>query len=213
LDFADPASTPVVAVAPATVEFAGPDWDVMFGPELRFYGNLIVLRITSVADGNGQPVFALYGHLSEIYFNTGDSVATGDIIGAVGGTGVANGGAHLHLEVRVGDPHDYNLGTRNPDLWIKPYFGYGTLAGKVVNGSGAFLPNVSITVRGADTTRYTGTYAGDINHPDATWGENFTLGDLPEGWYTVTTRSSSRTYSEDIYIRPNRTTWVEFDFN
>jgi hypothetical protein len=102
--------------------------------------------------------------------------------------------------------------TRNPDLWIKPYFGYGTLAGRVAKADGSLLRSVSITVKGADITRYTWTYAGDENISDPEWQENFTLGDLPEGWYTVTTHSDKRGYSEEIYIRPGRTSWLEFIF-
>ncbi|HEC22533.1 MAG TPA: hypothetical protein ENI95_06420 [Chloroflexi bacterium] len=210
-DFWNPVGTPVVAVGNGTIVHAGGDQDVLFGPRLDFYGKLIVLQLSDYTY-QGQPIFALYGHLSEVYVETGQEVPVREILGAVGGEGVANGGAHLHFEVRIGDPQDYFTSTRNPDLWIKPYYGYGTLAGRVVDSSGAYLPEVGITVRGPDMTRYTWTYAGSENVPDAEWGENFTLGDLPEGWYTVTTRSASRTYTEEIYVRAGRTAWVEFVF-
>jgi murein DD-endopeptidase MepM/ murein hydrolase activator NlpD len=213
VEFFNPASTPVVAAGNATVEHAGNDWEVMFGPEHAFYGNLIVLRLTDATAEGGQPVFCLYGHLSEVLVETGQSVPVGEIIGAVGGTGVANGGPHLHFEVRVGDPFNYFASTRNPDLWIKPYFGYGALAGRVMDAAGNLLREVALTVRGADAVRYTWSYAGDENVPDAAWGENFTLGDLPEGWYTVTTRSNQRGYSAEIYVEAGRTSWLEFKFD
>jgi murein DD-endopeptidase MepM/ murein hydrolase activator NlpD len=211
-EFWNPASTPVIAVGNAAVFYAGTDWETLFGPNLSFYGNLIVLQLSDYTL-NGRPVFAIYGHLSEIYFNTGDTVNQGEIIGAVGGTGAANGGPHLHFEVRLDDPHSYFSSTRNPDLWIRPYFGYGTLAGRVLDGAGNRLAEVSFTIRGSDAVRYTWSYAGVENRSDDAWGENFTYGDLPEGWYTITTRSSTRTYSEEFYIRPGRTTWVEFVFD
>jgi len=212
MDFFNPESTPVVAVANAIVEYAGTDWETIFGPQPSFYGNLIILRLSDYTYA-GQPVFALYGHLSTISVQTGDVVPVGEVIGAVGGTGVANGGPHLHFEVRVGNPSDYFTSTRNPDLWIKPYYGYGTLAGRVINAQGAMLPEVAITVRGIDIPRYTWTYAGTENISDPEWGENFTLGDLPEGWYTVTTRSDRRTYSTEVYVRAGRTAWIEFIFD
>lgn len=212
MEFRNPESTPVIAVATSTVEYAGTDTEILFGPQANFYGNLIVLRLDGTTQ-NGQPVFALYGHLSEIYVTTGQTVPAREIIGAVGGTGVANGGAHLHFEVRLGDPRNYNLSTRNPDLWIRPYYGYGTLAGRVALLDGSLLREVALTVKGADMVRYTWTYAGSENISDEAWQENFTLGDLPEGWYTITTRSSRRTYSVDIYIQPNRTTWLELVFD
>jgi murein DD-endopeptidase MepM/ murein hydrolase activator NlpD len=212
VEFFNPLGTPVVAVANATVYFAGTDHEALFGPQQDFYGNLIVLQLSDVVY-NGQSVFAVYGHLSEVQVETGQSVPAGEGIGLVGGTGVANGGTHLHFEVRIGDPLGYFTSTRNPDLWIQPYPGYGTLAGRITDSSGMLLPNVSLTIRGDGAVRYTWTYAGAENIPDDAWGENFTYGDLPEGWYTVTTSSGSKTYREEIYIRSGQTTWLELVFD
>ena len=200
----------MIAVGNAVVEFAGTDDSVQYGPQTNFYGNLVVLRLTDVVASDGRAVFALYGHLSEVFVGNGDPVPAREIIGAVGGTGVAAGGVHLHFEVRVGNPADYAASTRNPDLWIRPYFGYGTLAGRVVNASGALLPEVSITINGIDAIRYTGTYAGEINQSDPVWGENWTYGDLPEGWYTVTTRAGGKTHRAEVFVSAGRTAWVEF---
>jgi len=208
-EFRNPEGTPVVAVGNATVYYAGDDTQTMFGPDTNFYGNLIVLQMTDYAQ-NGQPVFAVYGHLLRIDVQTGQNVATGDVIGAVGETGIAIG-AHLHFEVRVGDPTSYATSTRNPDLWIRPYFGYGTLAGRVVNAQGVPLREVAITVKGSDLTRYTWSYAGDENIPDEQWKENFTLGDLPEGWHTVTTRGGSKLFSAEVYVRRGHTTWLNIE--
>ncbi len=211
-DFWNPTTTPVVAVGNGTVFHAGNDWETKFGPDLLFYGGVIVVELTDQTY-NGQPIYALYGHLSEVYVEAGQAVPVGEILGGVGGTGAANGGPHLHFEIRIGDPYSYYNSTRNPDLWIKPYYGFGTLAGRVVNGNGEMLQNVSLTVRGLDSTRYTWTYAGDENNPDDEWDENFTLGDLPEGWYTVTTRSDKRSYSAEVYIANGSTSWLEFVFD
>ncbi|MBN1431046.1 MAG: M23 family metallopeptidase [Anaerolineae bacterium] len=207
MDFINDRGTPVSAVGNATVHYAGTDESVVYGPQTNFYGNLIVLQMTDFTH-NGQPVYALYGHLGEIGVQIGQTVAARDVIGVVGASGIAMG-PHLHFEVRVGDPMVYFTATRNPDLWIKPYNGYGTLAGKVINSSGAYLREVALTVHGVDMTRYTWSYAGDENISDEQWKENFTLGDLPEGWYTVTTRSSGRGYSAEVYIENGRTTWLE----
>ncbi|MGF1506423.1 MAG: M23 family metallopeptidase [Anaerolineae bacterium] len=211
-EFWNPSGTPVVAVGNGAVVHAGNDWETAYGPDTGFYGNLIILRLDT-CPYNGRPVYALYGHLSEIYVETEQTVPQGEIIGTVGGTGVANGGPHLHFEVRVDDPTSYFTSTRNPDLWIRPYFGYGTLAGRVVDAEGNYLREVALTIRGEDAVRYTWTYAGDENIGDDAWGENFTYGDLPEGWYTVTTRSERRTYSEQVYINPGQTTWLEIVFD
>ncbi len=210
-EFRNPPGTPVVAVGNATVQYAGTDESVVYGPQPGFYGNLIVLQMTDFTY-NGQAVFALYGHLAEINVQTGQTVAMREVIGSAGSSGVALG-PHLHFEVRISDPLSYFTSTRNPDLWIRPYPGYGTLAGRVLDGSGAYLREVALTIHGIDMTRYTWTYAGDENIADDQWKENFTLGDLPEGWYTVTTRSGSRTYSNDVYIANGYTTWLELVFD
>jgi murein DD-endopeptidase MepM/ murein hydrolase activator NlpD len=211
-DFQNPVSTPVVAVSGGTIVFAGSDSDALYGPQLDFYGNLIVMQVDACAYG-GRPVYALYGHLSEVLVEVGQQVATGDTIGAVGGTGIAAGGAHLHFEVRVDNPNDYFTSTRNPDLWIQPYGGYGTLAGRVTDAEGNYLPDVTIRIdrlESDDLPRYAYTYTSSENRPDDKWGENFTYGDLPEGWYSVATGSG--VYREEVYIRPGETSWVEFVF-
>ncbi|NDJ55023.1 MAG: peptidoglycan DD-metalloendopeptidase family protein [Chloroflexi bacterium] len=209
-DFWNPVSTPVVAVGNGTIIYAGTDNQVQYGPTTGFYGNLIVVEMSNISY-QGQPVYTLYGHLADIFVAEGEDVTTGQIIGGVGGTGIALG-PHLHFEVRVGSSSDYFSSTRNPDLWIRPYWGFGTLAGRVVTTSGAYLREVALTIRGPDAVRYTWTYAGDENIPDTEWGENFTYGDLPEGWYTVTTRSAQRSYSAEVFIGSRETTWLEFVF-
>ncbi len=212
VEFFNPAGTPVLAVANASVYYAGTDAETLFGPQPNFYGNLIVLELTDYSY-SGQPIYALYGHLSAIDVQAGQAVAAGDRIGAVGGTGVANGGSHLHFEVRIGDPMGYFTSTRNPDLWIKPYGGYGTLAGRILSADGVLLREVSVNIRGEDMPRYTWTYAGDENIPDGEARENFTYGDLPEGWYTVSANSGRRIYQQRVYIQAGRTSLVEIVFD
>lgn len=205
IDIENSYGTPVVAVANGEVVYTGDDCSVIFGPQPCFYGYLIVIQVDQTYDG--QPIFVLYGHLGAIGVEVGQQVAQGDEIGEVGGSGVANG-PHLHFEVRIGDAYDYGT-TRNPDLWIRPWYEYGTLAGLVTDLSETPLVNVSISVIGEGSTRYTWTYADDSVNPDDEWQENFSLGDLPEGYYTVVIRAS-RTYREEIFIHPRQTNWVEF---
>ena len=66
-------------------------------------GNYIV-----VSHGNG--LTTLYQHCSAIYASVGDKVSQGDVIAAVGSTGISTG-AHLHFEVWLNgvpvDPENY----------------------------------------------------------------------------------------------------------
>ena len=86
--------TPVQAVAPAVVRFAG--W-------FRGYGRLVILD-------HGDRYFTVSGHLAELAVEVGDAVAAGEEIGKVGDTG-SLAGARLYFEIRRGseplDPGDW----------------------------------------------------------------------------------------------------------
>lgn len=63
------------------------------------YGNTVVVQ----HEGN---VATLYAHMASINVSVGQGVATGELIGAVGSTGLSTG-PHLHFETRVnGTPQD-----------------------------------------------------------------------------------------------------------
>jgi len=63
------------------------------GDGLRGYGNVIVLD-------HGEGITTLYGHLERFRVKSGDAVAAGQVIGAVGRTGNATT-SHLHFELRL----------------------------------------------------------------------------------------------------------------
>ena len=88
VDYAAPTGTAVRAVGDGVVDFAG--WQ-------NGYGNFILLKHRS-----GQST--AYGHLSRIHVRKGQRVDQGDLIGAVGSTGVSTG-AHLHFEFRDNGVH------------------------------------------------------------------------------------------------------------
>lgn len=79
---------PVTAAAPGTVVGAGGA-----PPGLDGYG-------TIVAIDHGGGLLTLYAHLSRVDVATGQHVDTGQLLGAIGMTGIATGD-HLHFEVRV----------------------------------------------------------------------------------------------------------------
>ncbi|AQR74470.1 M23 family metallopeptidase [Sphingomonas sp. LM7] len=82
IDIAAPWGTPVYAATDGVVQFAG---------RSSGYGNLIKLSHGG-AFGTG------YGHLSRIVVRNGQTVRKGQVIGAVGNTGMSTG-PHLHYEL------------------------------------------------------------------------------------------------------------------
>ena len=85
IDIAAAAGTAVLAAAGGRVVSAG--WQGGYG--------------YTVAIDHGNGMVTRYAHLSRISVGTGESVAAGEVIGAVGSTGRSTG-PHLHFEVVVG---------------------------------------------------------------------------------------------------------------
>lgn len=211
VEFVNPRGTPILAAADGTVVFAGGDSAMLLGPRLDYYGNVVIIQ-HAFTSPEGQPVFTLYGHMDRVEVEVGQSVRQGDLIGRVGDTGIAFG-PHLHFEVRVGDFTSFGA-TRNPELWIYPYRGYGTLAGRVVDANGNLLYDVTLRVKSSDIQRYAFSYAGPPANSDPAFGENFTLGDLPANYYEVTVSENGRVrFQRVIYVYPNRTTWLDVQLN
>lgn len=173
------------ALGDGTIVHAGPD-DLpnQLGPWPDFYGQAVVIRHDRLWDG--QPVFTLYGHVSEALVELGQHVSQNEPIAKVGSGGVATG-AHLHVEVRIG-ANTYNH-TGNPDLWIRPDRGYGVVVGRVVDAQGYFVPVQLVTLHDAqDRRRYrreTFTYPNDEVNYDPRYVENFSFADVPVGDYIL----------------------------
>lgn len=207
VEFVNPMGTPILATAAGRVIVAGDDSLVVYGARNNFYGLLVVQELEQQL--NGQPVYVLYGHLSEIVVTVGQSVQAGDLIGKVGMSGVAEG-PHLHLEVRVGR-NDYGA-TVNPELWLKPKAGTGALAGLVVGPDGLPVPNeLRVTLSRAsapDTVLYTlVTYPTVGVNPSPVWRENVAIGGLTEGQWIARVIHGGKLYAQAIEIRDGKTTW------
>ena len=207
VDLVNPSGTPVLAAGAGTVIVAGDDLTVVYGRETNYYGNLVIVELDRRY--HGQPVYTLYGHLSEVLVREGQHVEPGQVIGEVGATGVAIG-PHLHFEVRVGS-NTWGA-TRNPELWLKPFPGQGTLAGRLVDAQGDFIPATLITVHRAESPdkrwRETWTYFPKLVNPDDEWGENFVLGDVPAGDYILKTTVEGRLYTVPVSVTAGETTFV-----
>lgn len=219
-EFENPIGTPLYAVADGTIVTAGSDavpacgdgGKVFCGRDVGgdpggFYGKLVVIQLNR--DYRGQRIFALYGHMSQIAVQKGDQVKVGDLIGAIGSSGVALG-PHVHFEIRLGT-NDY-ASTRNPILWMTPLAGRGAIAGRYLDPSG-------VPVRGAVINLYRSN--GDFIFASETYGkdrwpevnsddeleETFAVGDLAAGDYII--RVAGQQYASRFTIEAGKLTWVE----
>ena len=205
--------TEVLSTASGTIIVAGSDEEIVYGPHLNFYGNLVVIELdTPFLD---QPVYNLYAHLSEIFVVEGQQVDAQEVIALSGASGVADG-PHLHFEVRVGE-NSYDS-TRNPLLWLYPYPEHGTVVGTVswpsgelVHGAQIFLRRVDAPSKYAETSSYAN--AEDTLNGDEGWAENFAFDDVEAGYYEVEVRRGERKIKEEVWVYPRRTSFVEIVLN
>lgn len=207
VEFQNPQGTPVLAAGAGVVVYAGSDDDVSHGAREGYYGLLVIIELDRKLDGH--PVFTLYGHLSEVTAQQGDRVETGEVVGHVGMTGIALG-PHLHMEVRVGR-NEFSA-TVNPELWLVPYEGKGTLAGVVVSPNGEPARGVDLRVTRASSPgipiREFTSYPGREVNPDPYWGENMVCGDLDDGDWVLEAMRSGYIVSTPFTVTAGRTTWV-----
>lgn len=206
VDYSAPGGATLVAVGPGTIYYAGNDLEILFGPQNDFYGNLVVLQLAQT--WNGRAVYALYGHMDQLFVAAGQAVAAGEALGTVGATGVALG-PHPHLEVRLDAPESY-WDTRNPELWLTPAAGFGTLAVRVTNAAGFFLPGVRVEFTCADAApRFLETYWYSGVNPDDAYGENGAMMNIPPGYCDFTAHVAGETWEvKDAYVRPGEVTFV-----
>jgi hypothetical protein len=212
IEFNNPAGTPVRAVANGIVAFAG---------EAEAGSNTVAILHDHRQDG--QYVYSVYYHNRSIEVRAGQRVIAGDVIAAVGNTGRATND-HLHLEIHVAPEPDSSAivnpeerfppYTVNPELWIEPLPGMGTVAGRVLdeNGqpvAGARIYGLVLPYPAETPFTFVETY-GDRAHSDPSYGENFAIGDVPTGTYLLGTDIGERRVWRRIRVVAGRVTFVEF---
>jgi hypothetical protein len=202
IDLINPRGTPVLAAADGVVYYAGPDTDRLFGPRANFYGNVIVIRHGT--EGDGGTLFTLYGHVDTVEVQTDTPVTAGQRIGTVGAKGIALG-AHLHFEVRIGNPDDYNA-VRNPELWYAPRPGTGMVMGRIFGPDGSRAYGVRFTIGNASRFYYSFSYEDPAPPSDSAFGEHFTLTDIPAGCYSFRVRGA---YDAPLCIEAGKTYFMD----
>ena len=208
VDIINPEGTPVRAAGPGTVLYAGDERERLFGPQPKFYGQLVVLQMDR--EYHGQQVFTLYGHLSTISVQEEQRLEVGQKLGEVGATGIAMG-PHLHFEVRVTDAYGYSA-TRNPELWLRPHPGRGLIAGQVLDEGGQALSEVRVILYpagDAEQLRREGwTYAGQGVNGDDELLENTVWGDVPAGEWAVVAYLPGQRWRQKVMVRSGEISWV-----
>ncbi|HSM58434.1 MAG TPA: peptidoglycan DD-metalloendopeptidase family protein [Candidatus Sulfomarinibacteraceae bacterium] len=207
VEFNVPYSSEILAANSGTVIVAGNDREIAYGPHTDFYGNLVIIEHDF--QYNGQPVYTLYGHLNEVLVSEGSAVASQQVLGLSGATGVADG-PHMHFEVRVGS-NSYDA-TRNPLLWLYPFPGNGTVAGRVTWPNGDVVEGAPVSLNridGASPYYGTTTYTGNSVNADDVWNENFAIDDVVAGYYQVVVRAGDERYTTETWVYPYRTSFVE----
>jgi len=208
VEFVNPRYTPVYASEAGTVVFAGSDSEFPIGPYENYYGEVVIIA-HDIASLDGLQVYTLYGHLDRVEVDAGQELTLGQRIGRVGSSGIAIG-AHLHFEVRVDDPFDYQS-TRNPELWLQYYVNHGLMAGYIHDAEGNSIYGQRLVVRSETVNREVFTYGSDRVNTDPVWQENFTVGDLPADEYEVVMLNAKGlvVYRERFVVEPYKTTFVD----
>ncbi|MFW5709048.1 MAG: M23 family metallopeptidase [Chloroflexota bacterium] len=214
IDFSNPVGTPIRAAGSGTVIFASTESEPYY-PGSPSYGQVVIIEHDFGWDN--QLLWTLYAHLERPLVAEGDYVQMGDVIGLSGNSGRSSG-PHLHFEVRMGEGPTLTYGqTFNPVLWIAPYVGHGTVAGRLVDQRGEFVDDVTVVARnlsnGRVFTTSTYTFSGTVNqvNSDPKWLENFALGDLPQGRYVISSDYNGQRVSEIVDIYEGMTTFVELE--
>jgi murein DD-endopeptidase MepM/ murein hydrolase activator NlpD len=207
VDIPSPKGTPVHAAGPGKVMWA--NYGLFRGKvdERDPYGLAVLIKHDF--GYQGHDLYTVYAHLDSVAVIPGQRVETGDLIGAVGTTGLTTG-PHLHFEVRINYSSFY--ATRNPELWLVPPEGWGVLVGRLMNTNGSLLTGQALNVRSLDTDqRWTVfAYGGQTIHPDDYYQENVVLSDLPAGTYELTVDYQEKPMVTEVTITPGAVTYFTF---
>ncbi len=140
--------------------------------------------------------YFLYGHLTRPFVAVNQSVLKGQPIALSGNTGYSTG-AHLHFEIRKGSQSSGLRNKRNAELWCA-ISGMGAIYGRIPNAPDG--TRVNITPDPKPRPPYT-TYGYSLTYlfadtkigSDDFYQENYAIGDVKPGTYTITAPSMSYT--------------------
>ena len=201
VDSSEPLGTPVLAVGEGTVVVAQDDLNDWFGWRCDWYGHLVVIELDQTFQG--QPLYALYGHVLNINVEAGQRVRIGEQVAEVGFGGAATA-PHLHFELRVGN-NEFEA-TLNPMLWLNPGQTRGVIAGQLLDPEGRPWHGVGLSLIGKSEDTSSGntwSYLDDPLHyinPDPGYAENFVFADVKPGEYEIYTKVQGVEYRAPVQV-------------
>ncbi|RLD05174.1 MAG: hypothetical protein DRI32_04490 [Chloroflexi bacterium] len=204
--------TPIYAAGSGTVVWA--NWGFFSGVSTNEddpYGLAVVIEHDF--GYQGEKLYTVYAHMSQIDVTRGQWVNTGDQLGLVGRTGQTTG-PHLHFEVRLGKNDFFH--TYNPELWIAPPQGWGVLVGRAMTDDADLLRQYQIRVISYESGRIrrVRTYGPKVVNSDSYYQENLVLSDLPAGWYelqiTYEEEEFDVEFTHQIQIFPGQVSYFTF---
>jgi murein DD-endopeptidase MepM/ murein hydrolase activator NlpD len=209
VDIPAPKGTPIMAIGPGTVTYAG--YGIYYKSNIYADPYGIAVSIRHDFGFAGKEITTVYGHMDKTFVYRGQHVEGGEVIGIVGETGKVSG-PHLHLEVRLGD--ETFFATRNPELWIAPPQGWGVLVGQLLDATGDKLTKVKVKLRNLETNQiYEAiSYAEGAVNSDDYYKENLELGDLPAGKYFMYLDHPTVSAKTELEIRPGQVTFFLYRF-
>jgi len=161
------------------------DTGAFHGYEPNGAGNYIFVRSLLL----NTNYYFLYGHLTRPFVTVNQNVTKGQPIALSGNTGYSTG-AHLHFEIRKGSQSSTTKNKRNAELWCG-ISGTGAIYGRVPNAPDNTRVDISPNPKPRPpytTYGYSLTYLfADSNiGSDDFYNENYAIGDVKPGTYTIT---------------------------
>jgi N-acetylmuramoyl-L-alanine amidase len=200
------ANSPVSAVADGRVIVADTSSTVSLGMP---YKNCVIIQHDAML--SGQPVYTLYGQLMDVSVSAGEHVSQGQQIGTTGipfTTAELGRETEFEFEVRLGENNQANV--VNPEPFIRhTSTGTGMIIGRLADASGHPLPLIRIdgAKKPDDYLHYefSMTY-GEGANSSPQWEENFVIGDVIAGSYTLTTQYGTK----EVVVEPGMVTYVKW---
>lgn len=188
----------IYSASSGKVNFVAFDTTNPDGYEPNGAGNYIMIE----SEWSGDKLFLYYMHLSKALIAEDANVAAGQPIAVSGNTGNSTG-PHLHFEIRQGSSSYYaSRNRRNPELWVA-IDGMGAIYGKVPNAPNSTRVDISPDPKPRPPyTSYGWSLTYNFNDPgigsDETYNENYGIGDVKPGTYTIT---SINGYSRVVTVK------------